>query len=607
MSTWSLDVSSLTAAIRAGRVAPEAVIEEVYRRIADHGLRPVWITLQPKEEAMRRLAVAAARRNAGAALPLFGVPFAVKDNMDVAGLPTTAGCPDFAHVADRSAAVVERLEAAGAILIGKTNLDQFATGLVGTRSPYGACASVFDGNYISGGSSSGSAVAVAAGLVSFALGTDTAGSGRVPAAFNNIVGLKPTKGLVSTRGVVPACRSLDCVSVFAGTVADAVTVLAQIEGEDAEDPFSRPKPAASPAVIRQGFRFGVPAGDLEFFGDRDAEALFGSAVERLQSLGGTRLKIDFTPFQEVSRLLYQGPWVAERLAALRRLGFDRWEAMDPTVAAIIRGADAITAVDAFEGVYRLAAATRSAERVWKDMDVLLLPTTGTIYRIDAIAADPVRLNSNLGLYTNFVNLMDLSAVAVPAGFRSDGLPFGVTLIGRAFADRAIAPLADRLHRTLPRAAIGGTGLALPDSTWPAEAGTAAKVQVAVVGAHLTGQPLNGQLTSRGATLLRAARTASGYRLYALAGTVPAKPGLLRDKSAAGNIEVEVWEMDTAQFGGFVAEIPSPLGIGTLTLEDGSEVKGFLCEPHALEGATDITALGGWRPWLSQQSSRQGTS
>jgi len=593
--TQSLDIADLTAAYLSGALTPAQVLDDVFTRIAAMGERPVWIGLVPRERIAARLTEIEGRRQAGDAMPLYGIPFAVKDNIDVAGVPTTAACPEFAYVPERSAAVVDRLEAAGAIVVGKTNLDQFATGLVGTRSPYGIPASVFDPGYISGGSSSGSAVAVAAGLVSFSLGTDTAGSGRVPAGFNNIVGLKPTKGLISTRGVVPACRSQDCVSIFAGTVDEALLVLDAAQGFDKEDDYSR---AASPAgAMPDAFRFGVPSEPLDFFGDGAAAALYAQAVDNLTALGGTPVAIDFAPFRDAARLLYQGPWVAERLATLRQYGFERPDAVHPVVWQIVEGANRITAADGFSAMYRLATLTRAAEAEWAKMDVMLLPTTGTTYTIEAVLADPVTLNSNLGLYTNFVNLMDLSAIAVPGGFRPNGLPFGVTLIGRAFEDAKIAGLADRLHRASDKPSVGGTALPLPPaSPVPRKA---VRVQLAVVGAHLTGQPLNWQLTDRKATFLRTARTASGYSLYALAGTVPAKPGLIRDGEGQGLIEVEIWELDFAGFGSFVAEIPPPLGIGTVTLEDGGTVKCFLGEAYAAAGAEDITGFGGWRNWLNQ--------
>jgi len=588
----SLDIASLKAGYAAGSLTPEAVLDQVYARIAQRGERPVWISLVPKEQALAKLANAPRGR-------LWGIPFAVKDNIDVAGIPTTAGCPDFAYIPDRSAHVVELLEAQGAILVGKTNLDQFATGLVGTRSPYGICSSVFSPDHVSGGSSSGSGVAVAAGLVSFSLGTDTAGSGRVPAAFNNIVGIKPSKGLISNRGLVPACRSLDCISIFAGTCADALEVLAVAGSYDAEDGFSRAAPhAALAADWPQGFRFGVPAWELDFFGDTQARALYLAAVDRLQSLGGTKVEIDFTPFSQCAQLLYSGPWVAERLAAIQDFAKSKPDSIHEVVRGIILGAENISAVSAFDGFYKLADLTRAAERQWAKMDVLLLPTTGTTYRIDEVQADPVRLNSNLGAYTNFVNLMDLSGTAIPAGFRDNGLPFGVTLLGRAFQDGAVASLADRLHRTLAEGRIGGTSQRL-DQTPEIQVKTQpGKARVAVVGAHLAGQPLHGQLQDRGARLVGKGRTAPGYSFFAL-DTQPAKPGLIYDGQGIGGIEVEIYEMDFAGFGSFVALIPPPLGIGSVKLDDGTWVQGFLCEPHVLKGARDITAFGGWRAFLAR--------
>ncbi|MBP2292812.1 allophanate hydrolase [Azospirillum rugosum] len=605
MNTMSLEIAALAKGYAEGSLTPDAVLDAVYARINERGERPVWIHVLSRAEAGRQLEAAQARKAAGADLPLFGIPFAVKDNIDVAGVPTTAGCPDFAYTPDRSATVVQRLLDAGAILIGKTNLDQFATGLVGTRTPYGIPSSVFDERYVSGGSSSGSGVAVGAGLVSFALGTDTAGSGRVPAAFNNVVGLKPTKGLVSASGVVPACRTQDVVSIFAGTAGDALAVLKVMGTFDPADPYSRKAPAAAtePAAWPLGFRFGVPRDGLEFFGDEAAARLYAAAADRLEALGGTRVPVDFTSFRDAAQLLYSGPWVAERLAAIRDFAKASPEAIHPVVRGIVLGAEAIGAVDAFAGMYRLAELIRRGEAEWARMDVLLLPTTGTTYSIEELLADPVRLNSNLGYYTNFVNLMDLSAIAVPAGFRpgngpKGGLPFGVTLVGPTFADGALAVLADRLHRAqaLP---IGATRHMPQGPALDADSAAPGTVRLAVVGAHLSGQPLNHQLTGRGARLVRTARTGSGYRLFALAGTTPAKPGLVRDAAGAGGIELEIWELTEAAFGSFVAEVPPPMAIGTLTLEDGTSVKGFLCEPAALAGAEDITGFGGWRRWLTR--------
>ena len=599
MNTLRLDLTALRNAYDGGET-PVSMLGRVCARLEETGLNPVWISRVPREAVLAR--AAEVMREGRAALPLYGVPFAVKDNMDAAGMETTAGCPAFASAAAETAEVVRRLEAAGAILVGKTNMDQFATGLVGTRSPYGACASVFHAEYISGGSSSGSAVAVASGLVSFALGTDTAGSGRVPAAFNNLVGLKPTRGTLSTRGVVPACRTLDCVSVFALTAFDAAAVFQVARGFDPADPYSRRSAGEDgPAPWLGGpFRFAVPRREQrEFFGDGEAEALYEASVRALESLGGTAAEFDWTPFQEAAALLYSGPWVAERLAAIEGFFAAHAEEMDPAVRRIIGGAASFSAADAYNAQYRLEDLRRRTEAVWREADVLLLPTTGTTYTLAAVAADPIALNTNLGFYTNFVNLLDLAAVALPAGFRPSGLPFGVSLIGPAGTDTALLTLADALHRCsgetlggLPRL-LTDTPPLLPPFVPPG------CVLVAVVGAHLTGQPLNTQLTERGARLARATTTAKGYRLYALADTAPPKPGLVRSPGFDGpGIDVEVWAMPVQNFGSFVAQIPAPLGIGSVTLADGSAVSGFVCEPFAVEAAAEITSYGGWRAYLA---------
>jgi len=594
-----LDLTSLRAAYASGQ-SPESVIEYVYQQIETAGVRPVWISLVPRPKALAR---AAALSTAGSGkLPLYGVPFAVKDNIDVAGMATTAGCPAYSYQPSASATVVSLLEAAGAILIGKTNLDQFATGLVGVRSPYGVCTSVFDDRFIAGGSSSGSAVAVAKGLVSFSLGTDTAGSGRVPAAFNNLVGLKPTRGALSASGVVPACRSLDCVSIFALTCDDAQRVFAAACGFDASDPYSRPFNEGATPWLDGSFRFGVPGRDqLQFFGDDAASLLYQDAVRALESLGGQAVEFDFAPFRAVADLLYSGPWVAERLAAIKTFFDSNSEAVHPVVRGIIGGANKYSAVDAFFAQYRLEELRRLTCSVWGQLDLLLLPTTGTTYTIAEVEADPVRLNSNLGFYTNFVNLLDLSAVAVPAGFRPSGLPFGVSLIAPALTDGALLSVGDRLHRLLGRR-LGAVGTALSETeAIPWSVTPPGCTLVTVVGAHLAGQPLNRQLTSRGARLVAQTKTSGVYRLYALEGTVPPKPGLIREPGFSGpGIEVEVWAMPTQHFGSFVAEIPPPLGIGNVELADGSTVKGFICEPFAIEHATEITHLAGWRAYLNSR-------
>ena len=595
---------ALASAYRDGGRDPAADLRDTFDRIETAGPRPTWISVSGRDAAAALLADATARLRGGAALPLFGIPFAVKDNIDVAGLPTTAACPDFAYEPARSATVVERLVAAGAIPVGKTNLDQFATGLNGTRSPYGVPTCPFDPERISGGSSSGSAVAVASGLVPFALGTDTAGSGRVPAGFNNIVGLKPTKGLLSTRGVVPACRSQDCVSVFADTVGDALTVARIAAGFDEEDAFSREAPADALAALAPPapFRFGMlrPA-DLEA-DDPEIARAYREAAARLEGLGGRPVPLDFRPFAAAAALLYDGPWVAERFAAIRSFATDGPDRIHPAVRDVVLSGTRPSAADAFAGQYRLAELNRAASGQWAGMEVMLLPTAPAHPTVAAMLADPVGLNSALGRYTNFVNLMDLAALAVPAGWTGAGTPIGVQLVGPAFSDGRLALLGDRLHRADPAARVAGTArpLSATEALAPEEADSD-RVVVAVVGAHLSGMPLNGQLTGRGGRLLRTAFTSAGYSLYALAGTVPPKPGLVRD-GGRGGIELELWELSVPAFGSFVAAIPAPLGIGTLLLSDGTSVQGFVCEPHALAGARDITDHGGWRAYLRSERS-----
>ena len=438
-----LTIAGVQALYQKGEATLADVVQAVLDRIEASSDKAVWISLRTRDDLMREAADQLAQ-GPSPDKPLWGVPFAVKDNIDFAGLPVTAACPAFAYEPEADAFAVARLRAAGAILIGKTNLDQFATGLNGTRSPYGAPRCVFDSDYVSGGSSSGSAVAVGAGQVAFALGTDTAGSGRIPAAFNNLVGVKPTRGLVSNSGLTPACRSLDCITVLAGCVADADQVRRIMQGFDASDPYSRPMQARS--LPDQGLRCGVLAGvEREFFGDEATAALYDAAIDRMAALGATIVEIDYAPFRECAALLYGGPWVAERLAAIEDFALCYAQEMDPTVREIVLGARGMSAVSAFRGAYALEAYRRRADMEWAKMDVLLLPTAPTIYKVADMLADPVRLNSNLGRYTNFVNLLDCSAIAVPAGFRPDGLPGGVTLVAPAFFDDALAELGQRLH------------------------------------------------------------------------------------------------------------------------------------------------------------------
>ncbi len=601
-----MDIAALHAEYSAEELSPAKVVEAVYARIETEGLSPVWISLVPRAQAIAR-ALQLPKQDK-ASLPLYGIPFAVKDNIDVAGLPTTAACPAYAYTPSESATVVTRLEAAGAILIGKTNMDQFATGLVGTRTPYGLCSSVFDPRFISGGSSSGSAVAVASGLVSFSLGTDTAGSGRVPAMFNNIIGLKSTRGVISTYGVVPACRTLDCVSIFAETAHDAALVLDVARGFDEKDAYSR-KPAtgagAAPWCVdpaasgTSAFRFGVPDSPLEFYGDQHNPALYKTAIDELTSLGGEPVAFDLAPFLQAAQLLYKGPWVAERYAAISSFISNHAGEMDATVATIIGGGSNYSAVDAFDAAYQLEALRAITRKVWNSIDFMLLPTAPRTYTIKEIADEQIERNSHLGHYTNFVNLLDLAAVALPAGMRPDGLPFGVSLIGQAFTEAALLPLADRLHRKLATT-LGGSQRSLAAAP-PLAASHPPHgcLLMAVVGAHLSGQPLNWQLTQRGGRLLRSCKTSPNYRFYALKNTTPPKPGLVRDPGFNGpGIDVEVWALPANTVGTFVDGVPQPLCIGTLELEDGSSAKGFLVEQAAAEDALDITELGGWRSYIA---------
>ena len=611
--TLDLSIPALHRRYLEGSLTPLALVEQLHAAIdADAAEldRHVWI----RRLTLNELRAHAARLEGRdvRSLPLYGIPFAIKDNIDLADVPTTAGCPDYAYTPERHASVVQRLIDAGAIPVGKTNLDQFATGLVGTRSPFGACRNAIDARFVSGGSSSGSAVAVARGLASFALGTDTAGSGRVPAMLNNVVGLKPSCGRLSATGMVPACRTLDTISVFAVSAGDAARVLAVAQGEDASDAYSRP---VAPEGFNFGraarFRFGVPRPeDLEFHSNAGGSALFAATVERLRALGGEPVEVDLRPFRQVATVLYEGPWVAERYAAIRGFIERQPQSLHPVTRAIIEPAAKLGAVDAFEALYRLQALKRRTEPVWATIDALVVPTASRHYTVAQLEADPIALNSNLGYYTNFVNLLDLAAVAVPTGFgrnaQDDGppLPWGVTLIAPAGADVALLTLAGRLHA----AAVDRVG-ALPHAPHRSDGGLAdaslfasGQVQLAVCGAHMEGLALNAQLASRGARLVRRARTAPCYRFYALPGGPPERPGLVRVADGEGaSIELEVWELPATAYGTFVAGIPAPLGIGTVALDDGSRVQGFVCESHAARSARDITAFGGWRRYLAERA------
>lgn len=609
-SLGNLDPTVLSRGYRLGDFTPLEIVTAAIQRIeADKDFDAVWIYRLPRTEVLARAEklteLLGTNKNVVDALPLFGLPFAVKDNIDVAGKPTTAACPEFTYIAQHTATVVEKLLAAGAILIGKTNMDQFATGLVGTRSPYGIPPNPFNADYVPGGSSSGSAVAVAKGWVSFALGTDTAGSGRVPAALNNIVGLKPTRGLLSTRGVVPACRSLDCVSVFAGSVSAAMSVANVLVGFDAKDPFSRRTAASQRFELLQApkrVRVAVPRADrLEFFGDEAGAQEFRAALATVAALGGEITEIDFGPFRQAADLLYRGPWLAERQLVARNLLEKNAQSVHPDVRAPMLRGQNYSASDMFEAYHTLKALRRQVEVELANVDCLLAPTFGRAYRVAEVLANPQETNSNLGYYTNFVNLLDLCAIAVPSGFLPSGVPFGVTLMGPAYSENRLAAFADNIHRARV-ARIGATEHALPSSI-KAKPAAADFIPVCVVGAHMSGLPLNCELLDVGAHLLKQTETAAHYRLFALEHMNPIRPGMIRvQDGAATRLSVEVWAVPSAQFGAFHARVRAPLAIGPVELADGAWVAGFVCQDYALRSARDISAWGGWRAYLANPKS-----
>lgn len=585
----NLQLDALRQAYRNGDTTPRQLLLALREKAA--ALNPdyhLFIHLLSAEELEPYLAALDGRDLDS--LPLYGVPFAIKDNIDLAGVPTTAACPAFAYVPERSATIVEQLLALGAIPLGKTNLDQFATGLNGSRSPYGACPNSVLAEYPSGGSSAGSSLAVALGVASFALGTDTAGSGRVPAALNNLVGLKASKGLISTAGVLPACRTLDCVTTFTATAREASQLLALTARLDPRDEYSRSTPSWNDGTafgVPRPFRFGVPrAQDLAFFGCEEGPLLFGDAIDRLKALGGEAVELDLSPFLEAARLLYEGPWVAERYSVAGELMEENPEAVLPVIRAVLAKAPAVSGVQTFRAQYRLQALKAVCDKALEGLDCVLTPTIGRPVTLAELDAEPVLRNSELGYYTNFMNLLDYAAVAVPSGLMANGLPWGVTLFGRTFTDQYLLSVADALQRQQDPA--------LPTPNNPARHDRA---RLVVCGAHLDGLALNWQLRQRGARLIEATYSSKNYKLYALAGGPPLRPGMLRVAEGGVAIAVEVWELPSSELGSFLTGIPAPLGLGKVQLADGRWESGFICEPYGLEGAIDISHLGGWRAYL----------
>lgn len=600
-----MTIASLAKAYREGTLNPVGLMADIRSRAAGYTDRNIWIHLLSEAEQQPYLDALAGKDPQKC--PLWGIPFAIKDNIDLAGIPTTAGCEAFAYTPVTSAPVVQQLLDAGAIPVGKTNLDQFATGLNGTRSPWGPCRNAFNPDFISGGSSSGSAVSVALGLATFSLGTDTAGSGRVPAAFNNLVGVKPTRGLLSARGMVPACRSLDCISIMALNTDDANAVLACAEGHDPQDDFSRHnryRNLSREYGCREGsLKVGVLSEDqLKFFGDSGYQAAYAETLEKLAQLGFDLIEVDYQPFDEAARLLYEGPWVAERYIACQPLIEENPAALHPVVRAIVEPGGEPKATELFSAQYRLEGLKQICVDVLDQVDCLLTPTAGRLFTVEEMLAEPILFNSQLGYYTNFMNLLDMTSVAVPTAFTATGLPFGITLVGNHFSDRALLSIANRIQQALALPvgtdSIDTEPAGLPQVQQPVADNR--MIDVLVCGAHLDGLPLNWQLIDRGGVLKSCTQTKPCYRMYALAGGPPFRPGLIMDKENGAAIEVEIWSVPTAEFGSFVAGIPAPLGIGKVEVANGSQVTGFICEPRGVEGATDITHLGGWRAYLASR-------
>lgn len=596
MSTFNLSLDALRSSYKSGDHSPRALIYKLRQQAIKQQDFNAWIHILDESELEPYLNHL--ENQSIDELPLYGVPFAIKDNIDLVNIPTTAACPDFSYTPTESAPVVQLLINAGAIPLGKTNLDQFATGLVGTRSPYGEGKNSFNPDYISGGSSAGSAIATALGQVSFALGTDTAGSGRVPAVLNNLIGHKPTRGLLSTRGVVPACRTLDCVSIFALNTHDAALVLDVAAQCDQEDAYSRPNTYDNKYRYYSEddltpFRFGVPS-QLDFQQNTATEALYQQSKTKLQELGGVAIEIDFSPFLEAAKLLYEGPWVAERWLATQDV--DRDSMLD-VIRTIVTSAEGLSAADGFTAQYRLQALKKQCDALLKDVEFILTPTTPTIYTREEIQQAPIANNSILGTYTNFMNLLDYSGVAVPVGVTECGVPWGPTLFSQAFDDIKLLRYAGKLQQSC-NVKQGATEHPLTPSINSGLPPIPDSINVVVCGAHLTGQPLNWQLTERGGKLVEATTSSPHYQLYALPDGK--RPAMVRDETNGVAIEIEVWSLPKETCGSFINGIPAPLGIGKVELADGTWLSGFICDSYGLEGAKNISEFGGWREWLAHK-------
>jgi len=595
-----MTILGLLEQYRNGSTSPRQHIVNLLatlRRDQDSNPDTAWISLANNEQIIEQINRIDGKQ--AAALPLFGIPFAVKDNIDVAGWTTTVGCPDFAYKPAKTATSVQKLLDAGAILIGKTNLDQFATGLVGTRSPYGVVTNPFNPKYVSGGSSSGSASTVSRGLVLFSLGTDTAGSGRIPAAFTNTVGTKPTPGYMSTEGVFPACKTIDCISIFTLTAADASLVL-DVMKANAQDRMNEPQYHPEPKLTQQfsaPIRIGIPK-SADFLDNTEYSQLFTKALKKIKEMGHHVIEVDITPFVKAGKLLYDGPWVAERYAVIEDFIKSHPNSLDPSVKKIIESGASYTAAQGFRAIYQLKDLETECQKAWSQCDLIVVPSAPRHPTIEELKEEPILRNSELGMYTNYVNLMRLAAIAVPADFTAEGLPFGVTLIGQGGSDFALLQFASQWQK-LTKMPLGFAHSAPPSDYLDIRNGDTSHVRLAVVGAHLKGMPLHSQLVERQARFVKACKTANRYQLFALANTSPPKPGLVRAEQGGVAIELEIYDLPTETIGSFLGLILSPLGLGTIELEDGSWVKGFICEPVGISGANNISQYGGWKNYLKE--------